>query len=82
MRHKCDGQNGDSKKKHEKRLAYLTTQVIQRQKCNVIGWEVDDAKKNLEQENIAPHVLEVENQAKKGHEVCKSVVNKDERHLL
>lgn len=81
LRRKCDGQNGDSKEKHEERLAYLTAQVIQCQKCNIIGWEVDCTKKNLEQENIAPYVLEVENQAKKGHEVCKSVVNKNERHL-
>lgn len=50
--------------------------MIQRQECNVTGGEIDHAKDNLEQENIAPHVLEMENQAKKGHVACKSMVNK------
>lgn len=55
--------------------------MIQCQKSGVIGWDGDYAEENLEQENIAPQVLKVESQAKMSQHVCKSVVNKGERHV-
>lgn len=57
-----------------------TAQVIQGQKSSAIGWDGDYAKENLKHENIAPQVLEVETQAKMGQHICKSMVNKGERH--
>lgn len=50
--------------------------MIQCQKCNIIGGEVDHVKEKLEQENIVPNLLEVEKQAIKGHVDCKSAANK------
>ena len=55
--------------------------MIQCQKSGVISWDGDYAKENLEHENIAPQVLEVESQAKMGQHICKSVVNKGEKHI-
>ena len=55
--------------------------MIQCQKSGVISWDGDYPKENLEHENITPQVLEVESQAKMGQHVCKSVVNKGERHI-
>lgn len=81
LRHRWYGQKEDSHQEHEEDLAYATAQVIQCQECNIIGREGDDAKENLEQEDIGPQVLEVESQAIKGHTVCKSVVNKDGRQM-
>lgn len=81
LRHKYDGQKEESQQEHEEDLAHATAQVIQCQECNIIGQEGDDAKENLEQEDIGPQVLEVESQAIKGHIVYKSAVNKDERQM-
>lgn len=75
LRHERDGQNGAPQQEQEKHLAYSPAQVIQAQKCSVVGWEGDCAEENLEQENIAPQVLQVESQAVEGNADCKPAGN-------
>jgi hypothetical protein len=67
LRHKNDCQNEDSHQGHEKQLAYSTTQPIHSKKCHIIGWEGEYTEETLQQENITPQVLQVENQAKTWH---------------
>ena len=56
--------------------------MIQCQKCNVIGWEGHCAEEDLEQENMAPQVLEVESQAIEGYADCTSAVNKRQTNVI
>lgn len=75
-RHKRDGQDGAPQQEQEEQLAQPPAQAVQGQQGDVIGREGDGAEENLEQENIAPQVLEVQAQAVEGYEVGKSVASK------
>lgn len=76
LRHKRDGQDEAPQQEQEEHLAEPPAQAIHGQQCDVIGREGDGAKENLEQEHVAPQVLEVQAQAVKGYDVSKSVVSK------
>lgn len=57
-------------------LVYSWAWEIHCQKSNTIAWKVDEAKENLEQEDVSLHVLEVESPAISEYGSCRSIVNK------